>query len=76
MLSKLIRSAHRAAIETALIERERSLFNLDQTIYLYDQLFAFRVSPQIERHADKVGLDTRTLQTTSRLWVAHILGYC
>ena len=27
---------HRAAIETALIERERSLFNLDQTIYLYD----------------------------------------
>ena len=27
---------HRAAIEAALIERERSLFNLDQTIYLYD----------------------------------------
>ncbi|HEX3340304.1 MAG TPA: IS1634 family transposase, partial [Pseudolabrys sp.] len=27
---------HRAAIETALIERERRLFNLDQTIYLYD----------------------------------------
>jgi transposase len=27
---------HRAAIETALIERERSLFDLDQTIYLYD----------------------------------------
>jgi transposase len=27
---------HRAAIETALVERERSLFNLDQTIYLYD----------------------------------------
>ena len=27
---------HRAAIETALIERERSLFKLDQTIYLYD----------------------------------------
>jgi Transposase DDE domain len=27
---------HRAAIETALVERERSLFNLEQTIYLYD----------------------------------------
>ncbi|HEX3341518.1 MAG TPA: IS1634 family transposase [Pseudolabrys sp.] len=27
---------HRTAIEAALIERERSLFNLDQTIYLYD----------------------------------------
>jgi hypothetical protein len=27
---------HRATIETALVERERSLFNLDQTIYLYD----------------------------------------
>jgi len=27
---------HRAAIEAALVERERSLFNLDQTIYLYD----------------------------------------
>jgi transposase len=27
---------HRAAIETALIERERRLFNLDATIYLYD----------------------------------------
>jgi len=27
---------HRAAIEAALIERERSLFNLDTTIYLYD----------------------------------------
>jgi transposase len=27
---------HRAAIETALVKRERSLFNLDQTIYLYD----------------------------------------
>src|SRR5215472_12304328 len=27
---------HRAAIETALVEQERSLFNLDQTIYLYD----------------------------------------
>jgi transposase len=27
---------HRAAIETALVERERSLFNLDPTIYLYD----------------------------------------
>jgi transposase len=27
---------HRAAIEAALTERERSLFNLDQTIYLYD----------------------------------------
>jgi transposase len=27
---------HRAAIETALVERERCLFNLDQTIYLYD----------------------------------------
>ena len=26
----------RTAIETALVERERSLFNLDQTIYLYD----------------------------------------
>jgi len=27
---------HRVAIETALVERERSLFNLDPTIYLYD----------------------------------------
>ena len=27
---------HRAAIEAALAERERSLFNLDVTIYLYD----------------------------------------
>jgi len=27
---------HRAAIEAALVERERRLFNLDQTIYLYD----------------------------------------
>jgi transposase len=27
---------HRAAIEAALVARERSLFNLDQTIYLYD----------------------------------------
>jgi transposase len=27
---------HRAAIEAALVERERSLFNLDLTIYLYD----------------------------------------
>jgi transposase len=27
---------HRAAIEAALVERERSLFNLDVTIYLYD----------------------------------------
>ena len=27
---------HRAAIETAPVERERSLFNLDPTIYLYD----------------------------------------
>jgi transposase len=27
---------HRGAIETALVERERSLFNLDPTIYLYD----------------------------------------
>jgi transposase len=27
---------HRAAIETALVERERCLFDLDQTIYLYD----------------------------------------
>src|SRR5262249_48252409 len=27
---------HRAAIETALVERERCLFNLDQMIYLYD----------------------------------------
>ena len=27
---------HRAAIEAALVERERSLFNLDPTIYLYD----------------------------------------
>ena len=27
---------HRAAIEAALVERERSLFNLDTTIYLYD----------------------------------------
>jgi transposase len=27
---------HRAAIEVALVERERSLFNLDVTIYLYD----------------------------------------
>lgn len=34
VLDKL--SPHRFAIEAALIERERSLFNLDQTIYLYD----------------------------------------
>ena len=27
---------HRAALEAALVERERSLFNLDRTIYLYD----------------------------------------
>ena len=27
---------HRAAIEAALVERERSLFNLERTIYLYD----------------------------------------
>lgn len=27
---------HRAAIEAALVERERSLFNLDRTIFLYD----------------------------------------
>ena len=27
---------HRVPIETALVERERSLFNLDPTIYLYD----------------------------------------
>ncbi len=27
---------HRAAIEAALVARERSLFNLDQTVYLYD----------------------------------------
>jgi transposase len=27
---------HRGAIETALVERERSLFNLDPTVYLYD----------------------------------------
>ncbi len=27
---------HRAAIEAALVERERSLFNLDPTVYLYD----------------------------------------
>jgi transposase len=27
---------HRATIEAALVERERSLFNLDATIYLYD----------------------------------------
>jgi transposase len=27
---------HRAAIETALVAHERSLFNLDSTIYLYD----------------------------------------
>jgi transposase len=27
---------HRRAIETALVERERSLFNLDPTVYLYD----------------------------------------
>jgi transposase len=27
---------HRNAIETALVERERSLFNLDPTVYLYD----------------------------------------
>src|SRR2546427_4838944 len=28
--------SHRAAIEAALVVRERSLFNLDQTVYLYD----------------------------------------
>jgi hypothetical protein len=27
---------HRAAIEAAVVERERNLFNLDRTIYLYD----------------------------------------
>ena len=27
---------HRAAIETAIVERERSLFNLDKSIFLYD----------------------------------------
>jgi hypothetical protein len=27
---------HRATIEAALVERERNLFNLDRTIYLYD----------------------------------------
>jgi hypothetical protein len=27
---------NRVAIETALVERERTLFNLDQTVYLYD----------------------------------------
>ena len=27
---------HRAAIEAALVQRERSLFNLDTTVYLYD----------------------------------------
>jgi transposase len=27
---------HRAAIEAALVSRERSLFDLDQTVYLYD----------------------------------------
>lgn len=27
---------HRAAIESALVERERSLFNLDHTVFLYD----------------------------------------
>jgi hypothetical protein len=27
---------HRAAIEAALVERQRSLFNLDLTVYLYD----------------------------------------
>src|SRR5260370_10838967 len=27
---------HRAAIEVALVERERNLFNLDRTLYLYD----------------------------------------
>ena len=34
MLDKL--HPHRAAIEAALVARERSLFNLDGTIYLYD----------------------------------------
>ena len=34
MLDKL--HPHRAAIEAALVARERSLFNLDATIYLYD----------------------------------------
>jgi transposase len=34
VLDKL--SPHRAAIEAALVARERSLFNLDPTIYLYD----------------------------------------
>jgi len=27
---------HRAAIETALVERERALFNLDRTVFFYD----------------------------------------
>src|SRR5207244_7993647 len=34
VLDKLL--PHRAAIEAALVARERSLFKLDQTIYLYD----------------------------------------
>jgi len=34
MLDKL--HPHRAAIEAGLVARERTLFNLDQTIYLYD----------------------------------------
>jgi hypothetical protein len=29
---------HRVAIERALVERERSLFNLDPAIYLYDTI--------------------------------------
>jgi hypothetical protein len=33
---------HRAAIETAPIERERSLFNLDQTLSLRPHLDVFR----------------------------------
>src|SRR6201981_1579665 len=41
---------HRATIEAALIERERSLFNLDATIYLYD-LTSTYFEGQCERNA-------------------------
>jgi hypothetical protein len=51
---------HRAAIETALVERERCLFDLDQTIYLYDLtstyfegLCALNPKAQLGRSRDK-----------------------
>jgi hypothetical protein len=46
---------HRATIEAALIERERSLFNLDATIYL-DDLTSTYFEGQCERNAKATAL--------------------